>query len=144
MLYQLLSITFMLFSFSFLSAQNWNKHYSENGIEISSQEDLCVKKSEGIEKNYLFLKIKNTNSEAVKLTYQIQKWYDGKCINCGQNNLENGFYTLELNPGETKTGTCEDYRDRKLAVFSSMPNQSQVRKLTQVQIIPISLNGEKL
>lgn len=134
----------LFFAFSNAFAQNWQSHYSQNDIEISTREEMCEKKAEGIKKNYLFLKVENTGSQALSIDYQIQKWYDGKCINCEASNQENGTYSIELKANETAVGSCENYRNRSLAVFSSMPNHENVRKLTQVKIIPISINGKNL
>lgn len=118
----------------------WEKHTLNEFFEISTQKINCTNPSQGINKEYLFLKIANKSNESLTLTYKVEKWYNG----VNSNSDEGNQYTIKLSPGESVEGSCENYRNGKLAIFSKMTGTSNARKLTNYTIIPLSVNGKKL
>lgn len=144
---KLFIINLFIISFFSVIAQdvntNWIITQSNNKFEISAKKLNCVDASKGISKEYLFLKISNKTNKTITLDYKIEKWYDGVCSNCTAN-AENSPISISLSAKETTSGTCEDYRNRDLAVFSRMTGNAKARELSSFKILPLSLNGEKL
>lgn len=123
---------------------NWNLYKAYEGFQISTIKLNCTDASKGTSKEYLFLKIENTSNKPLQLNYKIEKWYDGVCSNCDSHTDESSQYSIELSPGEVTQGSCENYRNRKLAVFSKMTGTTKARELNNFNIIPLSLNGVNL
>ena len=146
----IISTTLLLYLFIFGQSaygkedgSEWTSYYSNESFVISTTENSCTNPSKGIDKEYLFLKITNTSDASVKLTYKIEKWYDGICSNC-DDSAENAPYTIELKKGESISGSCENYRDRKLAIFSKMNGNINARSLTSFKIIPLEINDTNI
>lgn len=139
--------TLFICSFFFSIAQNnnsvWNTVSVSDDFEISTQKLNCSLPTTSISKEYLFIKIENKASSEIQLQYKIEKWYDGVCSNC-ENSGENAPFSVTLPSGQSVQGTCEDYRDRSLSIFSEMKGKIKARKLTNYKIIPLSVNGKKL
>ncbi|MEX0812527.1 MAG: hypothetical protein WD048_09955 [Chitinophagales bacterium] len=126
------------------SSADWVISQGNSNFEISTKKINCSDASKGISKEYLFLKIENKSKNALQLDYKIEKWYDEVCSNCDLDERENSSFSIELAAGESATGSCKDYRNRKLAVFSKMTGTAKARKLTDFKIIPLAVNGENV
>lgn len=144
-----ISILLALFLFFFTiqsSAQNneWVTFLNEDLFQVSINKKDCILPSKGIDKEYIFIQFLNTSDERISINYKIEKWFGGVCSNCeGNENSEAVSYTIELEKGESISGSCEDYGNRKLAIFSKM-NNVEARKLTDFKIIPIKINDTNI
>lgn len=136
----------IVLSFNIALAQensNWNILQHTEQFEIAARKVNCTDASKGISKEYLFLKISNKTNETIALEYKLEKWYDGVCSNCDAG-AENGLYKLEIEANKNMQATCENYRDRKLAVFSKMTGNTKARKLSNFKFIPLAVNNIKI
>jgi len=116
-IFQLILITLIFTSFC-LNAQNskeWLLHKESNGIQIFYKYTDCNLPSEGIYKEMVLLKFVNTTQLPLKIRWQREAWYEGKCTSCGSDEYK---FVLEIPAGETIVGDCDIYAPSKLKIFS--------------------------
>lgn len=74
---------------------------TQNGIEFSQKKVEWQDISNGVHSEVILVRITNTNDQTAEVSWQDERYYNGKCYACGS---EESFHTLTLAPGETREG----------------------------------------
>jgi hypothetical protein len=140
-----LLLLFVLFcSFASLSSLNlsstpppgdyeWQKLISNDFVEISYRYQHCDLPAEGMNNEYVLLRIENKVSSELTVEWDIEYWYNDKCIGCSENSSENHII-INLLPGETLEGDCTKFRDRSLTILSKMLHIKSSSVLTDFKL----------
>lgn len=125
----------------FLSTDTWVtiEETSEYKIEMITQ--YCERLEDDLDKTELILRISNLTSKTLDLTWEFEYYYDNKCFNCDQKNIEFKS-SIHLNPLETKQGQCGD-RDKTLRHFVKFEN-IKTQMLTDFKIKNLQVNKADL
>ncbi len=111
----LFSLFFISFSLSAQNSKEWLLHKEANGVQIYYKYTDCNIPSEGVYKEMVILKFVNTTQVPLKIKWQREAWYEGKCTSCGSDEYK---FELEIPAGETIVGECDIYAPSKLKIFS--------------------------
>jgi len=134
-------IALWLLSFSAFSqsqvVEKMNDVIAKDGISVSSGLQNCDDVKNGISKEYVLLDVHNENSFPVELSFKKNLWFDGKCNSCASNGSEL-IVSITLEANEEAQGTC-DNKDG-LRIFSKMLNLDKVRKLTNYELVDITVD----
>ena len=106
-------ISFMTFSVT--PEKEWQLHKESNGIQIYYKYVDCNIPSEGYYQEQVLLKFVNTTQTNLKIKWQREAWYEGKCTSCGKDEYK---FALEIPAGETIVGECDIYQPSYLKIFS--------------------------
>ena len=112
----LISILFVTrFSFANSGDNDWILHKEVNGIKIYYKYVDCNIPSQGYHQEIVLLKFVNTTQTPLKIKWQREAWFQGKCTSCG---LDEYKFELSIPAGETIVGDCDLYTPQKLKIFS--------------------------
>lgn len=137
--------TLLLFSLFFISAasfssngdKEWTLHKEVNGIQIYYKYIDCNIPSEGYYREQVLLKFVNTTQTPLKIRWQKEAWYEGKCTSCGKDEYK---FELEIPAGETVVGDCDIYSPSKLKIFSKFLDLKSEVHLEKFNIAVIDVN----
>lgn len=111
---------------------DWKLETAKDGVNIYSKISDCSDPANGTFREYLLLKVVNTNRHEVTVTFDRWAWFDGKCHNCDKATEEYRT-SLHLESGSEVRGTCES-KDKNLKVFSRMQDMPHVAQLTRFEV----------
>lgn len=133
-----------LFSFSAFSQNpvidKTHDLIAKDGISITSALQNCESVKNGTSKEYVFLRIFNENPYPVHVSFKKNLWFDGKCNSCSSTSPEH-IVSITIEPNKKLEGSCDE--NNGLRLFSQMLNLDQVRKLTNYELIDITVNEVK-
>ena len=137
-------VALLLLSFSaFSQSQVVEKAHgliTKDGISISSALQNCDDVKNGISKEYVLLDVHNENSFPLELSFKKNLWFDGECNSCASTSPEYVvFITLEAE--SEMHGSCS--ANNSLRIFSKMLNLEKVRKLTNYELVDITVDEIK-
>lgn len=130
-----LCITFTLFAGG--PDKEWTLHKEAGGIQIYYKYTECNLPSEGMYKEQVLLKFVNTTQTSLKIRWQRESWYQGKCTTCGIDEYK---FALEIPAGETIAGTCDIYAPSSLKIFSKFLDLKSDVQLEKFNIAVIDVN----
>ncbi len=114
--------------------KEWKLLFEKNGVEVFAIYENCDDIVNGIHQENAVLKFVNTTDKNLSIDWDLKIWYDGSCVNCDKNEKEHHF-TLHLNAGETKRGSCETRNiNRELVIFSKFLNMENKSVLTNFEL----------
>lgn len=123
------------------NAQNpidWITYYDNEEFVIEYSFVQCDP-SIGYDNESILLKFKNKTSQALKIAWNLDLYYDGVCKTC---DFPDEYHNeLQLNPMEEKEGNCDIYSDSKLKIFSKFIDQNYTKglKLTSFKLSKLNL-----
>lgn len=120
--------------------ENTNDLISKDGITIASAMQNCENVKNGISKEYVLLSISNQNNYPVHVSFKKNLWFDGKCKSCSSTSDEH-IVSLTIEANKQAEGSCDE--NNGLRLFSRMLNLDKVRKLTNYELIDITVNEIK-
>lgn len=138
----LFSVLFLLLAFLSVSAfagngdKEWTLHKEVNGIQIYYKYVDCNIPSEGYYQEIVLLKFVNTTQTPLKIKWQREAWYEGKCSSCGQDEYK---FDLQIPAGETIVGDCELRTSSKFKIFSKFLDLKSNVKLEKFNIAVIEV-----
>jgi len=118
-------------------SDEWTLHKEASGIQIFYKYADCNIPSEGFYKEMVLLKFVNTTQTPLKIKWQREAWYNGKCSSCG---LDEYKFELEVPAGETITGDCDIYAPSKLKIFSKFLDLKSNVGLDKFNIAVLEVN----
>jgi hypothetical protein len=137
-------LTLWLFSFTAFSQsqviENTNNLITKGGVSISSTLENCNDLKNGTHKEYVLLNVHNENSFPVKLSFKKNLWFDGKCNSCTSTSSEH-VVSITIEAESEIHGTCSI--NDNLRIFSKMLNLEKVRKLTNYELVDITVDEIK-
>ena len=98
-------IQFVLFFVITGSDSDWSVYFENKKIEISFKEVLCDDVKNGVSFEYYMIKVKNNTNETLVINFYL-----------GDQKDEENKVAFVLNPGEVKTGDCDNRFD--LSIYS--------------------------
>gem|GEM_PF-400392 len=113
---------------------------TKDGVSISSALQNCADVKNGISKEFVILNVYNENSFPVELSFKKNLWFDGKCTSCSSSSMEH-LITITLEAESVMHGSCSTNND--LRIFSKMLNLEKVRKLTNYELVDITVDEIK-
>ena len=114
---------FSLFLLSFQSNElGWNEYFQNDQVKIEVKTDACNNIKDGINNNYVFVRISNKTAVDLKVSFSKELWYNETCTSCNGGDEFKTMITLKAN--ETLEGTC-DSKTKDLKIFHSMANGSK-------------------
>ena len=120
----------------------WISYFENEQIEIYYKYEECDPKY-GFDNQSILFKLTNLSDEKFDVSWQMHKYYDGKCNSC--NYPEEYLYKVSLGEGMTKTGSCAVESAYQLKIFSKFidVNYTKGKQLTSfkfdnLQILEIS------
>jgi len=93
----------------------WKLHKEQQGVQIYFKYTDCNIPSEGYYQQQVLLKFVNTTQTPLKVKWQKEAWYEGKCATCGKDEYK---FELKIPAGETIVGECDIYSPSYLKIFS--------------------------
>lgn len=116
----LILLTLFLLGCTYTRAQNdWVTHTQEQGIVFSAMDHTCDLGG-GLAIDYKLLKITNTTAHKVRVSYRIATYFSGQA-ETGEHSPESGG-VLELDPGQSISGSCNNTYPARLEVLVRNPN----------------------
>ncbi len=140
-----ISLLLMLFIFSHSMAQQateeWTLHKEVSGIQVYAQTVDCIIESEGFYQEHVLLRFVNTTPMPQRISWQLEAWYsgpgyEGNCVTCDKDEYR---FSLDLDAGETVTGSCDLHSPPKLKIFSKFLNYETEVGLTDYNIAVIEV-----
>lgn len=129
------------FQNSFAASLNFNSNlsqiYEQNGIRMVATLEKCNNPSIGMEKDYIYFNIKNTNSFAVNITLEQQLFFNDICKTCG--NPENSK-RFSLKSNETLSSSCAAPTPNAFKIFYGSPWVSET--LTRFSLVNINIERQ--
>ncbi|MDA9120853.1 hypothetical protein N9J52_02335 [Flavobacteriales bacterium] len=134
-------VALWLLSFSaFSQSQVVEKTYdliTKDGISISSALQNCDDVKNGISKEYVLLSVLNENTYPVELSFKKDLWFDGKRSSTSPKHV----VSIKIEANGKANGSCHEKNN--LRIFSKMRNLDNVRKLTNYELVDITVDEIK-
>ena len=140
---------FFLFMFSLLSillfgkpvfSQNnsedftsWKLYKEVSGLQIFSKEIGCHDNQNGIHEKYIVFQFVNTAEQTMNVSWQKELWYNEKCTTCDKISTTENSFSLNLVPGESIEGSCDNLSSSGLKIFSHFLNTVKGSKLSKYE-----------
>lgn len=121
------------------STSEWQTYYSDPSLTIEYKYASCDPKY-GYDNQSILLRVFNSQDEKVKVSWQMHRYYDGKCNTC--NYPEEYLYEVYIGPNETIEGDCSIYSKYQLKIFSKFDdeNYKKGKKLTSFKLDSLQIN----
>ena len=123
-----------------LTSKNWKLYKNINGIQILYKSSECNDETNGLYQELVLLKFINTTKENLKIEWDNELWYDGKCWTCDNDSKEENHFTLKLKAGENIEGECGLDKSRILQIFQKYTNHDDVPVLSNFELKNLSVN----
>ena len=125
---------------SFTASLNFESNpsqiYEQNGIRIIAQLENCNNPAIGMEKDYIYFNIENTNPFAAKISFEQHLYFNNLCKTCEKQEYSMDF---TLKPNETLNSSCMELTSGSYKIFYGSPWVSE--KLTK--FVLENINVEK-
>jgi len=114
-----------------LTASKWTSYSQSNGVEVFYKSITETPANTDV-KEYIILKIVNSNQQAVQINWDLEVWYNGICRSCNLSPNSGYHYQFQLNAGQTLNGSQSTVEGLKF--FSRFPNRAGAKGLTQFNL----------
>ncbi len=100
---------FILFAslYSFVFSQNsteWSEYASDASYSIEQKDVRCSNLGDGtVAADYIFLKLTNKTNKEIKLSFQIESYFDEKCRTCNSEF----YYTFTIPANQSIEPNCK-------------------------------------
>lgn len=111
----------------------WQLLASNEFIDINYKYGECNLPSQGTHDEFVYLQIKNKTNKELKIEWNTEYWYNGKCYGCEDGNMEN-HKTIHLIPNTTIEGICAEDVNPALVILSKMLNVKINNELTDFNL----------
>ncbi len=119
---------------------DWIEIFSTKDISIAKQTLGCNDVKNGINKEYVFLKLHNNSKSQIEITFTTEVYYNNKCYSC--DNTSEYTHSITLDAGSSIEGDC-DNKTKGLAVFSKMLDGSTSSSLTKFEVKDVKIKKVK-
>lgn len=110
--------------------------FENEDITVTSSILDCVNDANGTAKQYHAVAVINRSDNRYRVSFDLEKWYDGQCATCESHTDENRVQ-LTLDANSALVGTCIDHSS--LLVFKKMLRLEDVRQLTHFELKNIEI-----
>jgi len=105
--------------------------FESTEIQIRSNFENCNDPSEGLDRDYVILTIRNYMDYDVYVEFDQELYYDQKCKTCDKSEYH---FTYRLGPGEVISGKCHFDSIAGLRIFHGMPEKWLKEKLSDFKL----------
>lgn len=116
----------------------WKLYKEIDGVKVYFKIEDRHDVKHGIHKEYLLIRIENTNSESVDLTWKDEIWYDGKCVSC-ESTSDEFNKSIKINSGVSVEGDCSANNFPELRIHSKFLNYD-LEELTKYEMAQIQIS----
>jgi len=145
----ILSVLMMIFRFAFSQGIQiernfiWTEYSEKEGVLFEYKFEECNIPSEGFFREYVLVRLTNSNNYDVIVDWDIVKWYGLSCVNCDHSNKEQ-HRSVSLKAGSVLEGTCALNEFPKMKMFSKFLNfDAPDSELTNFQLENIEVKPLK-
>lgn len=117
-------------------SDSWSTYFETEQLNISTRYSECHYPEKGVHNKYLLLRIDNTSSSEINLSYKLNRSYNGESVN---SDVENFEFTIPAN-GSVEA-SCQELT-KGLCLFASMIEPQSKSKLSGFEISSLSVNGK--
>jgi len=112
----------------------WTLYMEKDGIQVYSMYEDCNDKVNGIHQENVVLKFVNTTGKNLSVDWDLILWYSDKSINNDNSDKEYHF-SIHLNAGETKAGSCKNRnKSKEMVIFSKFLNMENKSVLNEFEL----------
>lgn len=124
----------------FKKSDQWEFMYEIDGVNFYYKATECTDVSQGYFREYVLLKLENTNDFEIVANWDVEMYYNNECFNCGDKLNSEHHKSIAINSNGTVEGTCELYEPKTLKIFSRFLNyESPKSTLTNFKLINITI-----
>jgi hypothetical protein len=111
----------------------WTSYYTDAALSIDFRFVSCDPPI-GFNNESVILRFTNHTTGKIQVRWHSHNYYDKNCNSC--NYPDEYTHEITLGPGETLTGDCDIYSEKKLKIFSRFndPNYSKGSSLTSFKL----------
>ncbi|MCC6700030.1 MAG: hypothetical protein IT221_00805 [Fluviicola sp.] len=135
-----LLISSISFSQGKLSSQQLNESWQlldeSNGVKVFAQKQKCALSAPQMPLEFVFIRVENTTTSSVNVSYQLASIYSEGCVGCDAN--PETAISINVPAGASVTSTCEENKPG-LQVLINNPNLKKGWSFQAIQ-----LNGFKV
>ncbi|NLL27206.1 MAG: hypothetical protein GX259_00245 [Bacteroidales bacterium] len=129
---------------NFKRTEKWQTINKVDGVSFYYKVAACTDSLNGLSNEMVLLKLENKKNIAVKVEWNLFKYYNGKCINCDTEKNSENYSFITLQPNSAKEGACFDYGVKNLSFLSKMLNfSSNTSELTDFELKNIAVSAIK-
>lgn len=115
-----------------IKSSKWVSLVKSDLIAVDYRYEECKLSSQGTNQELVYLHIKNRTKKSLHISYDLLKYYNGKCLNC-DGRKEGTSYSIDIKSGQSLEGSCETNTNNALCIFSKMLNVPAVSILTNFE-----------
>ncbi|PLW94992.1 MAG: hypothetical protein C0592_01140 [Marinilabiliales bacterium] len=120
----------------FKKSDQWEFMYEIDGVNFYYKATECHDESQGYHREYVLLKLENTNDYSVVVDYDVEMYFHNECFNCGDKLNSEHHRTAYIEGNSTIEGTCTIGEDKTLKIFSRFLNYDNPKAtLTNFKLI---------
>jgi hypothetical protein len=112
-------------------SKKWDIIYSTIDVTVYASKTLCDF-NQGFDEHSVLLKVENNSATEVSVSWQLDLFYNGTCINCTQLNENKYTYTIAAN--SSTEGICDRDIVDGLRIFSSFEGYEAKQVLTGFEL----------
>jgi hypothetical protein len=121
----------------------WSEYVEKEGVLFEYKFEECNIPSEGFFREYVLVRLTNSNNYDVVVDWDIVKWYGLSCVNCDYSNKEQ-HRSVSLKAGFVLEGSCALDEFPKMKMFSKFLNfDAPDSELTNFQLENIEVKPLK-
>jgi hypothetical protein len=117
----------------------WQQLQNNDQITINYRYADCELPANGSHNENVYLQIINKTNEKIRIEWDGENWYNGKCNGCEPGRTEN-HRTVILQPKETIEGSCSTQCNPALMITSKMLKRESKSELTDFNLRDLSVN----
>ena len=119
-------------------ANSWSTYFENGQLRISVKKSDCDYPEKGINNRYLFLKLENLTDNAVSVSYDLNRSYNGKEITPDRNGFE-----FNIPANGLIEATC-DHLTNGLHIYVKILSVEAKSSLTGFEVSDLVINGKTI
>jgi hypothetical protein len=137
----IITIILIVSAFTLVSwqAEAWEPVVEQDGVKVSSMKESMTQ--DGILKEHIILRIENTTSEPVVVSWYLKTWYGGTCRSCSLDQPNEYNKHIYLKPGQVLTGFSSK-GEPQLRIFHGFPERPETSVLTAFELADFNVRVE--
>jgi hypothetical protein len=109
----------------------WKLDMEKEGVQVFLKKVDCNDEANGIFQEVMLLQFVNTTSTDLRLSWDMELWYNGECYTCDPSQDKENHRTLMLDAGSVREGICDNTSPIELRQFVRFLNYDHIPVLTR-------------
>ena len=120
----------------FKKNDKWEFLYEIEGVNFYYKSTECHDVSNGYHREYVLLKLENTNDYNIAADWDVEMYFNNECFNCGDKLHSEHHRTAYVQANQTVEGLCTIGEPKTLKIFSRFLNyENPEATLTSFKLI---------